>query len=118
MRQREFPRHRIIIKIKELIDRNTDGDGRNWQARQLDGVTGPVAFVADCGIGSRVGFSRAAVPLARSVLGTDHDASDYAVVVGRSAYGFLPTVCGGSTWSRSWRDNGELFRAARSRIRI
>ena len=82
------------------------------------GFTGPVAFVADCGIGSRVGVSRAAVPLARGVLGADHDASDYAVVVGRSAYDFLATVCGDGTRSSSWRDSGELFRAARSRIRV
>src|SRR5258705_5775808 len=106
------------MKIKELIDRNTDGEGRNLQPSQLVGVTGHVAFVADCGIGSRVGVSRAALPLARGVLGADHDASDYAVVVGRSAYGFLATVCGDSTWSSSWRDSGELFRAARSRIRV
>ena len=39
--------------------------------------------------------------LARSVLGADYDAGDYAVFAGRNAYGILATVCGDGSWEPS-----------------
>jgi hypothetical protein len=54
--------------------------------------------------------------LARSVLGSDYDAADYAVFAGRGAYGFLATVLWGRFWERWLGDCGELFRAAPARI--
>ena len=62
---------------------------------------------------SSAGFvvGSAAVPVARGVLGADHDAGDNAVLAGRSAYGFVATFCGNRLGSGGWRHCGELLRA-------
>ena len=69
---------------------------------------------------SSAGFvvGSAAVPLARGILGADHDSGDHAVLAGRGAHGFVAAFCGNCFGRGGWGDSGELFRATRARIRV
>jgi len=60
----------------------------------------------------------AAIPASGSVLGPDHDLGDYAVLTGRGARGFMAAFCGNCFGRGGWGNSGELFRAARARIRV
>jgi len=75
------------------------------------------AFRADghCGHGFGAGSSFA--PPAGSVLGPDHDPGDRAVIAGSSVRCFVAAFRRDGGWSGSWRDCGELLRAAPACIR-
>ena len=82
----------------------------------VEGPAGPRALRSDGGRGGSLIVGRAFIRVARSVLGTNNDPGDCAVVAWCGAHCFVPAFRGNGAWFLSGRNCGNLLRAGRTGI--